>query len=114
MTISKAMEDGLEMISAFRMPSAFQMRTNTGTLIVGTIKEADMEEPIPVYYVKHGTAGLSDVYLIGIKECPSEDVTLGQGDFMSAGQTAAEVLKTIMFPIGAMRVTPIALFRKLW
>jgi hypothetical protein len=73
-----------------------------------------MEEPIPVYYVKHGTAGLSDVYLIGIKEIPTAAVTLGEGHLMAAGQGAAQFLRSVMFPEDAMRVTPIALFRKLW
>jgi hypothetical protein len=63
---------------------------------------------------KHGTAGLSDVYLIALKEVPSPAFTLPEGDFISAGQTAAQFLADAMFPKDGIRVTPIALFRKLW
>jgi hypothetical protein len=82
-------------------------------MVVGTIKEAGMEEPISTYYVKHGTAGLSSVYLVGIKEIPSPAFVLPEGPLISGAHAAAQALSDMMFPKDTIRVTPLALFRKL-
>jgi hypothetical protein len=108
---------GLQMIKAvfsrLDLPSAFLLRANDGVQVAGTIKESGMEEPISTYYFKHGTAGLSDVYMIGIKEVPSLSFKLPDTQLLGAGQQAAQALSDMLFPPEAIRVTPIALFRKL-
>lgn len=81
--------------------------------MAGTIKESGMEEPISSYYFKHGTAGLADVYLVGIKETPTLSFSLPNTQLMGAGQQAAQALSDLVFPPEAIRVTPIALFREL-
>ena len=65
-----------EFLPQLSMPSAFVLQTGDGCQVAGTIKEEGLEEPISTYYFKHGAAGLSDVYLVGIKETPSESFTL--------------------------------------
>lgn len=105
--VVKAMIQGLE------LPSAFALRCGPSTIIAGTIKEAGMEEPISTYYFKHGAAGLSDVYLIGIKEVPSGAFTLPENHLMNAGKAAAQHLSEMLFPPDSIRVTPIAMFRSL-
>ena len=72
-----------------------------------------MEEPISSYYFKHGAAGLAEVYIIGIKEIPSEVFSLPQAQLIGAGQQAAQILSNLLFPSEAIRVPPLALFRKL-
>jgi len=64
------------MMQAINIPSAFLLHGVGNLQVVGTIKEAGMEEPIPTYYFKHGTAGLSDVYIIGVKEVPFGPLSL--------------------------------------
>jgi hypothetical protein len=95
------------------IPSAFLLQTSKGIQVAGTIKEQGMEEPISSYYFKHGDAGLSSVYLVGIKEVSSISFTLPDGQLLGAGQAAAQALKNLLFPPDAIMVTPIALFRKL-
>jgi hypothetical protein len=107
----KVLKDALQKIS---LPSAFILQTNEGIQIVGTIKEAGMEEAISNYYFKHGTAGLSDVYMIGIKEVPSPAFALPDTQLIGAGQQMAQALSDMLFPAEAIRVTPIALFRRLF
>lgn len=102
-----------EFFSKFEMPSAFLLQQNDRTQVAGTIKESGMEEPISTYYFKHGTAGLSNVYMIGIKEIPSPGFALSEMQLLGAAQGAAQTLSDLMFPPEAIRVTPIALFRKL-
>lgn len=99
-------------VASMVLPSAFMLETAAGK-IVGTIKEDGMEEPIPSYYFKHGTAGLSGVYVIGIKEQPSLTVSLPNTDLIGIGRSVAQALTTLMFPEDAIRITPIALFRKI-
>ena len=103
-----------EFLPQLAMPSAFVLQGSDGCQVAGTIKEEGMEEPISSYYFKHGAAGLPDVYLVGIKETPSESFTLPSTQLIGAGQQAAQALSDMLFPAGAVRVTPIALFRKLF
>jgi hypothetical protein len=102
-----------QFLAKVQIPSTFLLRTSDGTLISGTIKEAGMEEPISTYYFKHGTAGLADVHVICIKEIPSPSVLLPNTHLLGAGQIFAQHLSDMLFPSGSIRVTPIAIFRKL-
>ncbi len=49
-----------------------------------------MEEPIPSYYFKHGTSGLSGVYVMGIKEQPSLTVSLPDTGLIGTGRSVAQ------------------------
>jgi hypothetical protein len=101
-----------EMLNKIDLPSAFLLKTIDGQQIVGIIKEDGMEEPILSYYFKHGAAGLSDVYVIGIKEVAATNYTLAATDFLSGIQQMAQAASELLFPPDAIRVTPLALFRK--
>lgn len=115
---NQAVLQGMRFIRDFlpqlTLPSAFVLQGSDGCQVAGTIKEEGMEEPISSYYFKHGAAGLADVYLVGIKETPSESFTLPNTQLIGVGQQAAQALSDMLFPPEAIRVTPIALFRKLF
>lgn len=96
------------------IPSAFLLQLDDGQQVAGTIKDAGMQEPISTYYFKYGTSGIADVLLIGIKEVPSRPPALPNTQLIGAGQQAAQALSDMLFPPTAIRVTPIALFRKLF
>lgn len=100
-------------LTAINLPSGFLLQTTDGIQVAGTIKETGMEEFISSYYFKHGSAGLSDVYLVGIKEASTHSFTLPGEQLIGAGQIAVQALRTMMFPPEAIMVTPIALFRRL-
>jgi hypothetical protein len=102
-----------DFLSKLVLPSAFLLHMPSGLQIAGTIKDPGMEEPISGYYFKHGIAGLAEVYMIGIKEVPSGTFSLPQTQLIGAGQQAAQVLSNLLFPTEAIRVTPLALFRKI-
>ncbi len=116
-TIEKATARGqqqlIPILNTIALPSGFLLRTPDGLDIVGTVKESGMEEPISTYYFKHGSAGLAGVFLIAIKEEPSYSVQLPAEKMIGAGQVAAAALQQVMFPDGAITVTPIALFREI-
>lgn len=101
------------MAEKIQLPSAFFLQTENDLLITGTIKDAGMEEPISTYYFKHGTSGLSDVYVAGIKEVSSKKFSLPATDLIAGSQQMAEAMNNMLFPPDAIKVTPIALFRKL-
>lgn len=102
-----------EFVAKLALPSAFALQMSSGIQVVGTIKDTGMEEPIASYYFKYGTAGLAEVYVIGIKEVPSVAFSLPNTQLIGAGQQAAQALSDLLFPPNAIRVTPLALFRKL-
>jgi hypothetical protein len=103
---------GVQFLSKIQIPSSFLLRNNDGIQIAGTIKDAGMEEPISTYYFKHGTAGLADVYAICIKEIPSTSFSLPNTQLIGAAQIMAQALTDMLFPKGSIRVTPIAIFRR--
>jgi hypothetical protein len=107
---AKSFENLKKILAKIVLPSAFVVLTETGIQIAGTVKESGMEEPISTYYFKHGTIG---VYLLGIKEKPSASFTLPHTQLLGASRDAAQALSDLLFPKEALRVTPIALFRKL-
>lgn len=94
------------------LPSAFILKTGSSTTIVGTVKEAGMQEPISTYYFKHGVSGLSDVYVIGIKEQSVPDAMIPGSIITNASTHVINKMAEMLFPADALRVTPIALFRK--
>jgi hypothetical protein len=94
------------------LPSAFILQDLNGVQLVGTIKDEGMEEPISTYYFRHGTHGLSDVFLIGIKEIATPTFTLPNTLVLGAAQQASQGLSEFLFPPDALRVTPLALYRK--
>jgi hypothetical protein len=106
-------EIGMKLFNKLTMPSAFLLHMEDGALAGGIIKEAGMDEPILSYYVKHGTYGLSDVYLVGIKEQPTSTFTIQADQMFGVAQQVAESLSQLVFPKDTYRVTPIAIFRKL-
>lgn len=100
-------------LAALDLPSGFLLQTKNDIQVAGTIKESGMEELISSYYFKHGSAGLSDVYLIGIKEASTYSFTLPSEQLIGAGQIAVQALRAMMFPPNSIMVTPIAMFRKM-
>src|SRR5689334_8089391 len=110
---ARAQQRIISMMRALILPSGFLLRTSDGLDVVGTLKEDGMEEPISPYYFKHGLAGLASVHLIGIKEEPSHAVSLPPEKMIGMGQAFAKALQGLVFPSGAITVTPIALFREI-
>ena len=110
---ARAQQSLIPIMKTLSLPSGFLLHTADGLDIVGTVKETGMEEPISTYYFKHGTAGLAQVYLIGIKEQSSLAITLSAGKLIGMAQAAAAGLQQMMFPDGAITVTPIAIFREI-
>lgn len=102
-----------EVLSRVEFPSAYLLRTTAGEIIAGTIKDGGMEEPISTYYFRHGTEGLPDVYMIGIKEVPTASFQLPDSAFFGATQQAAQFLSTMLLPEGSIRATPLTFFRSL-
>ncbi|SRR6266496_1241324 len=101
-------------LKKLEVPSAFILETDHGTQLVGTLKDEGMQEPISTYYFKHGTAGLNGTFIIGIKEEPAIGFTLPEEQVFGASQAAAQALSSMFFPAGSIKLTPIAIFRKLF
>jgi hypothetical protein len=72
-----------------------------------------MEEPIASYYFKYGPNGLADIYVIGIKEVPSQPFMLPNTQLFGASQQGADYLCNLLFPPNTIKITPLAMFRKL-
>jgi hypothetical protein len=112
-TVLAHQEMGVKLFAKIRLPSAFLIHTDDGQLVGGIIKEAGMDEPIISYYVKHGTHGLSNVYLVAIKEQSTSAFTMPADQMFGVAQIVAEAFSQFVFPSSSCKVTPIAIFRKL-
>lgn len=112
-TVLRNMEAVKRVLDKFKLPSAFLLHSGNADLIGGIIKDVGMEESIPTYYIKHGTNGLSDVYLVAIKEVSTPAFTLPADQMFGVAQQIAQALCTLVFPADAQMVTPVAIFRKL-
>ncbi len=95
------------------IPSAFLLRQADTHNLVGTIKEAGMEESIISYYLKHGAGGVPDVYLIGIREANTSNAPPFPAPLFKVAHGKAKLLGDLMFPSGSIRVTPLVIFRKI-
>lgn len=95
------------------LPSAFLFLAKNNLQLVGTIKDSGLEEPISSYYFKHGINGIADIYCLGIKETSNPLVGLAQSPLLIASQQTIQQLSNLLFPANAIRVTPVAMFRKL-
>lgn len=100
-------------MSKISFPSAFVLQSEAGLQTVGTLKEVGLEETISSSYFKHGGSGLADIFVVGIKEVGARDFTFALTDFMAAGLSLAEQLNILLFPPNSIRITPLAMFRRL-
>ncbi len=108
-----AMEMVRGLLDKISVPSAYLFKTRSGVLVAGTLRDEGMVEPISMYHFKHGTTGLSGIYLVGIKEMPTGGWDLPSTPLIGASQQFAVELGKLVFPPEAIRLTPLAMFRKL-
>lgn len=101
-------------IQKLSLPSACLLHVSDDLQVVGTLKEAGLQEPISSFYFKHGSGGLADIVLMGIKEQASSSIPIKQTAFIGLAQGGANALSIMLFPEEAIRVTPLALFRKIF
>jgi len=101
------------MIGHIALPSSVFFRADDGCLVVGCIKTTGMEEPVSTYHFRHGARWQPAVHLLGIKEAAFQQPDVPGSPMHMLGSQLAEQLGNLVFPDGAVRVTPIAIFRKL-
>jgi hypothetical protein len=108
----RSLEFAKKIIPKMTVPSAFMLQTADKPGIVGVLKESDLDEPVSASYFKYGDSGLSDVYMIGIKEIPGAGIPVKfpEHAFTAAARLIAQVLNNLWAP-GGVRVTPIAFYR---
>jgi hypothetical protein len=101
-----------KMIADGFIQPVFFIETEDGDSITGTIKEQGLEEPVSSYYIKFGGKGLSAVYCVGIKEETGTNEII-QSEMVTGMQHFTNLLSTLLVGDNAIRITPIALFRKI-
>lgn len=89
------------------------LQTERNHLITGTVKEFGLEEPISTYTLKYGSAGLNDVYIIGVKETPAylEEVDLPL--VTTSTEELNDNLSNFMCGEESIRITPLVIYRKI-
>jgi len=81
-------------------------------ITIGTIKEELLQEPISSYHLKHGRSGLSDVFIIGIKE-ENTNFLEPKSDLQGGALEIVEGIKNSILPNDAYVVAPIAIYREI-
>ncbi|MEW6202885.1 MAG: hypothetical protein AB1546_12985 [bacterium] len=92
---------------------AFLFQTASKINIIGTVKEENLAEPISSFYFKHGSNGLSNVCVIGIKEIGDDKAKIQESPFLEMGGAVAQAFSQMVFPSNAIRLAPIVMFRKI-
>ncbi len=93
-------------------PSIFQLTGQDGAKVVGSLKENGLEEPIAAYFYKHGQEQLPDVHMIGIKESAVGGNPEHGTNLIGMTMGFAGMIRKVLFPEDAIRVTPLVLYRK--
>ena len=80
---------------------------------VGNIKEAYLSESITSFHLKHGKNGLSEVYMIGIKEEGAISINHSDEGLINGAMEFSDVVKNMIVPNDAYTFTPIAIYREI-
>lgn len=96
-----------------KMPiDATYLLKSDGLYFSGTIKEQYMDDPVSSYYLKYGSKGITDVFLIGIKNFSDETFEVEENSLFGYGQKNIDAIQNLIIPQNAISITPIAIFRK--
>ena len=96
----------------FFRPICF-LQTDKGQIIAGTVKEAQLEEPVSSYYLKYGSSGLPDVYIIGVKE---DEVLLDEKNLSELVKNLGELtdkISEMLIGVDSLKMTSLAIYRKI-
>ncbi|MDX2108762.1 MAG: hypothetical protein SFY80_00830 [Verrucomicrobiota bacterium] len=110
----KEMKIMKEMLSAMPFPTAYFLKLEDGTIVNGTIKDSGLEEPVSAYYFRYGGNWVGNVILYGILDniTAAKDVLdIVNVPFLSASQTIAQGMRSLLFPPDGKSVTPITICR---
>lgn len=108
----KALELIKKLFSQIPLQSAFNLETDDGCSIAGTLKEECLEEPISSFILKHGGNELANFWIIGIKESSNDD-TRTRPTIFEAGKKMSQIITGLIFPPQSIKVTPLVIYREL-
>lgn len=101
-----------EFYSKVPFQTMFLLKTKS-SMLTGSVIENYLSESISSFYLKHAENFLDDIHIIGIKESEHKQITLPENSLPWVGQLIIKELSKLIYPVDAIRVTPIAIFRKL-
>jgi hypothetical protein len=101
------------LIKSSAVQSCFSMSTKSGHIVVGALKDAGLETPITSHSMIHAGKDIDGVTVVGIKE-NGDGYTSSQrmGEFVISTSKIAQILNSMIVPNDAVRVVPLAIFRK--
>lgn len=102
-----------QMLSDGFFQPIYFLQTDEGHTITGTVKELGLEEPISSHYIKYGGWGLGGVYIIGVKEEPELLDEERFSPMFKATQELIENISSFLCGEESIKVTPLAIFRKI-
>jgi len=83
------------------------------SVAVGNIKEEYLSESITSFHLKHGKSGLSEVYMIGIKEEGAVSINHSDEGLINGAMEFSDIVKNMIIPDGAYTFTPLAIYREI-
>jgi hypothetical protein len=101
------------------LPITYIFKTDGGQMVCGNINEDGLTDSTASHYIRYADAGIADVVLVGIKDCIGEDsmfLTPGQqlpAPLFSTGQHTAQLMRSYLSPLHAIRVTALAIYREI-
>jgi len=101
-----------ELFEAIPLLPAFLLKTETEEIVVGTIKEEFLSEPISSFYLKHGGKWLRNVLVLGVEETVVEE-ELPDTHLYEALKDFLPAMSQMIFPQESKKVIPLAIFRRI-
>jgi len=101
------------LIAAIDMPSGFVLKVNGEITICGPIKESGLDQPISSILFRAGSRGLANTFVIGLEEELNAELDQPFSPIHEAQIAMANSFLPMLLPPDAIRVVPLAIYRKI-
>ncbi len=95
------------------MPSGFLLQVSEDTSVCGTVKESGLDQPISSLLFRAGSIGLANTYVVGFLEDFKAPGAGLDSPMLRAQQEMGTAFFSILFPANAVRMIPLAIYRKI-
>lgn len=101
-----------QMLSILDMPSGFVLQVSEDRSVCGPIKDLGLDQPISSLLLRAGSYGIRNTYVVGMTEEFATGPT-SISPMADAQSQFAETMLSLLFPLNAIRMIPLAIYRNI-
>lgn len=98
-------------LTDIEIPLGFVLAMESGSAICGSIKESGLDQPISSMLFRAGPKGLANTFVVGLIE-DFEFKRVSESPVHAAQDQITSLISSILFPVEATRMIPLAIYRK--